>query len=176
MKPLLATFATLLAMAGLGTAHATEQAVAELRDRAGALVGEVRLTESPHGVLIYLSAKGLPRGPKAIHVHQVGTCDDGDKGFVASGAHLNPQGKKHGLMNPEGPDAGDLPNLMVHADGSVEVELFSHLISLRGQGGRAALLDDNGAAFVIHENRDDHLTQPIGGAGARRYCGVVKAK
>jgi superoxide dismutase, Cu-Zn family len=165
----------LLAVACMGSAQATTQAVAVLQDRAGQTVGEVRLTEGPHGVLIHVSAKGLPPGPKGIHIHQVGTCDDGDKGFVASGAHLNPTGKKHGLMNPEGPDAGDLPNLMVHADGSVEVEMFTTLASLTGQGGRAAILDDNGAALVIHENRDDHITQPIGGAGARRYCGVVKA-
>ncbi|MEY4978704.1 MAG: hypothetical protein RLZZ352_974 [Pseudomonadota bacterium] len=165
-----------LLLAGLciGTAAQAQTAQAVLQDRAGQTVGEVRLTESPHGVLIHVSAKGLPPGPKGIHIHQVGTCDDGDKGFVASGAHLNPSAKKHGLMNPDGPDAGDLPNLIVHADGSVEVEMFSMLVSLKGQGGRAALLDDNGAAFVVHENRDDHITQPIGGAGARRYCGVVK--
>lgn len=158
-----------------GAAHANGQAVAALQDRTGQTVGEVRFTEGPHGLLVYVSAKGLPPGPKGIHIHQVGTCADGDKGFVASGAHLNPSGKKHGLMNPEGPDAGDLPNLIVHADGSVEVELFTTLASLTGLGGRAALLDDNGAAVVIHENRDDHITQPIGGAGARRFCGVVKA-
>jgi Cu-Zn family superoxide dismutase len=29
---------------------------------------------------------------------------------------------------------------------------------------------------VIHINRDDHITQPIGGAGPRIACGVVKAK
>ena len=176
MKTLLVALPLALGLAWTGPALANGQAMAVLQDRAGQTVGEVRITEGPHGLLIHVSAKGLPPGPKGIHIHQVGTCDDGDKGFVASGAHLNPQGKKHGFMNPEGPDAGDLPNLMVHADGTVEVEMFSMLASLKGQGGRAALLDDNGAAFVIHENRDDHLAQPIGGAGARRFCGVVKAQ
>ena len=176
MKTLLVALPLALGLAWTGPALANGQAMAVLQDRTGQTVGEVRITEGPHGLLIHVSAKGLPPGPKGIHIHQVGTCDDGDKGFVASGAHLNPQGKKHGFMNPEGPDAGDLPNLMVHADGWVEVEMFSMLASLKGQGGRGALLDDNGAAFVIHENRDDHLSQPIGGAGARRFCGVVKAQ
>ena len=48
------------------------------------------------------------------------------------------------------------------------------LFSLDGRGGRAKILDEDGAALVIHENRDDHATQPIGGAGARVFCGVIK--
>ena len=155
-------------------ALAAERANAQIVDRAGATVGTATLTESPHGVLIHVAAKGLPPGPKAIHIHSVGTCEDPDKGFVASKGHLNPDGRKHGLMNPEGPDAGDLPNLFVHADGSVEAELYTPLASLDGRGGRAKILDEDGAALVIHENRDDHATQPIGGAGARVFCGVIK--
>jgi len=38
----------------------------------------------------------------------------------------------------------------------------------------ADLLDEDGTALIIHENRDDHLTQPIGGAGARVACAVIK--
>ncbi|MCV2216469.1 superoxide dismutase family protein [Thauera sp. Sel9] len=156
-------------------ATAAEQASASIINRQGQTVGTATLIEGPHGVLIHLTAQGLPPGPKGIHIHSVGTCDDPDQGFVASKAHLNPDGKKHGLMNPEGPDAGDLPNIFVHADGTVEVELYTSLASLGGQGGRAKILDDDGAALVIHENRDDHAAQPIGGAGARLFCGLIKA-
>jgi len=106
----------------------------------------------------------------------VGTCEDGAQGFVASKGHLNPAAKPHGLMNPDGPDAGDLPNLFVHADGSVEAEFFTTLASLSGAGGRANILDADGAALVIHENRDDHASQPIGGAGGRFFCGVIGAR
>lgn len=152
------------------------QAKAEFVDREGNNVGTATLTESPHGVLIYLDLKGLPPAPKAIHIHSVGTCDDPEAGFVASTGHLNPDGKKHGLMNPEGPDGGDLPNLIVREDGTVQVEMFTSLASLTGAGGRAKILDDDTAAFVIHQNRDDHITQPIGGAGPRIACGVIKAE
>lgn len=157
-------------------ASAADRAVASILDRQGAQVGEATLVESPHGVLIHVSAKSMPPGPKAIHIHSVGNCDDGSEGFVASKGHLNPGGRPHGLMNPEGPDAGDLPNLFVHADGSVEAEFFTTFASLDGKGGRAAILDADGAALVIHEKRDDHLTQPIGGAGPRFFCGVIRAQ
>lgn len=168
---LLATCALLTLAAA---SHAAERATASIIDRQGQTVGTATLVEGTQGVMIHLTARGLPPGPKAIHIHSVGTCEDPDKGFVASKGHLNPDGRKHGLMNPEGPDAGDLPNLFVHADGSVEAELYTPLASLDGRGGRAKILDEDGAALVIHENRDDHATQPIGGAGARVFCGVIK--
>jgi len=170
----------LLAAAGLaaGTAQADDHmgATASFIDKDSEAVGTAVLTESPHGVLINLDLHDLPPGPKAIHIHSVGTCEDPDGGFVASKGHLNPEGKKHGLMNPEGPDNGDLPNLIVLADGSVKVEMFTPYASIGGAEGRPAMLDEDGAAFVIHVNRDDHITQPIGGAGPRIACGVIKAE
>jgi Cu-Zn family superoxide dismutase len=32
------------------------------------------------------------------------------------------------------------------------------------------LIDQDGAAIVVHASPDDHETQPIGGAGARVAC------
>lgn len=156
--------------------HKKKQAVAEFVNREGAAIGNATLIEGPNGVLIYLDLHDLPAGPKGIHIHSVGDCDDRAEGFVASKGHLNPDDKEHGLMNPAGPDAGDLPNIIVHADGTVQVEMFSALASLAGADGRANILDGDGAALVIHQNRDDHITQPIGGAGPRIACGVIKAK
>lgn len=165
----------LSAMAAQAAHHgAAKSASAEFIDREKNAVGTATLTESPHGVLIYLNLKGLPAGPKAIHIHSVGTCDDPGEGFVASKGHLNPDGKEHGLFNPAGPDGGDLTNLYVREDGTFEAEFFTTLASLGGHEGRAQILDEDGAALVIHENRDDHITQPIGGAGSRIACGVVK--
>ena len=108
---------SVLALAALAANAAhhgdAKSAGAEFIDREKNAVGTATLTESPHGVLIYLDLKGLPPGPKAIHIHTVGTCEDPEEGFVASKGHLNPDGKEHGLMNQSGPDAGDLPNLYV---------------------------------------------------------------
>ncbi|MCC5888471.1 MAG: superoxide dismutase family protein [Gammaproteobacteria bacterium] len=172
---------SLVAGAGLlfGVAHAGSddhsRASVSFVDRDGSDVGTGVLIDGPHGVLIDLDLHGLPPGRRAIHVHGVGTCDDPDEGFVASGGHLNPEGRKHGLMNADGPDNGDLPNLIVREDGTVQVELFTQLASLRGAPGRPAMLDYDGAALVIHEQRDDHYSQPIGGAGPRIACGVILA-
>ena len=72
----------------------------------------------------------------------------------------------------QGPDNGDLPNLFVAADGTARAEFFTTLVSVAG-GDMPALLDEDGSAVIIHENPDDHMTQPIGGAGGRIGCGVI---
>ncbi|MFW5815625.1 MAG: superoxide dismutase family protein [Wenzhouxiangella sp.] len=160
----------------LGSAQADDhaQASASFIDRDGNDVGTASLAEGPNGVIIDLDLHDMPAGRRAIHIHSVGTCEDPDEGFVASGGHLNPEDKQHGLMNPDGPDNGDLPNIIVREDGTVQVELFTNLASIHGAGDRPAMVDDDGAAFVIHQNRDDHMTQPIGGAGPRIACGVIE--
>lgn len=161
--------------AGTASADNHAQATASFIDRDGNPVGTATLIEGPHGLLIDLDLNNMPPGRRAIHIHRTGTCEDPGEGFVASGGHLNPDGKQHGLMNPDGPDNGDLPNIIVREDGTVQVELFTMLASLHGAGERAAIFDEDGGAFVIHQNRDDHMTQPIGGAGPRIACGVIQA-
>ncbi|QIT57261.1 superoxide dismutase family protein [Aquisalimonas sp. 2447] len=145
----------------------------EFVDNEGEVVGQGSIEQGTAGVLINFSIDGLDEGWKAIHIHSVGTCDDPEEGFQASGGHLNPDDSKHGYLNPEGPDAGDLPNFYVHGDGTAMVEMFNERASLDGSVG-GNMLDDDGSALVIHENPDDHMTQPIGGAGARVACGVVQ--
>ena len=89
-----------------------------------------------------------------------------------SKAHLNHDNRKHGLLNGEGPDNGDLPNVFAAADGSVNAELFTPFARL--SGGTTALRKPDGSAFIIHASEDDHATQPIGNAGARVGCAVIK--
>ncbi len=129
-----------------------------IRDGATALV--MRLTIAPGG---------LPPGWHGIHFHAVGDCSDADK-FERSKAHVNHDQSKHGLLNPDGPDEGDLPNVYANADGSVNAEVSSET-PLTGEGG---LKDGDGSALIIHANEDDHTSQPIGGAGARIACAVIK--
>ena len=107
-----------------------------------------------------------------MHFHTKGTCEDADAGFKATGGHVMPHGKPHGFMHNEGPHAGNLPNLIVRKDGTALIELYSDLVTLTD--GPAALLDADGSTLIIHENQDDHVTQPIGGAGGRVACGVIK--
>ncbi|MEX0871284.1 MAG: superoxide dismutase family protein, partial [Aquisalimonadaceae bacterium] len=57
------------------TAHA------EILDAQGTRIGEARFRQGPNGTLINLELRGLPPGPKGIHIHSVGTCDDHQHGF-----------------------------------------------------------------------------------------------
>ena len=118
---------------------------------------------------MYVEVAGLPPGPHGIHLHAAGACTPD---FTHATGHINPEGVPHGLRHPDGPDNGDLPNLYVGADGSAMAEFFTTLVSVAG-GDMPALLDEDGSAVIIHEHPDDHLTQPIGGAGGRIACGVI---
>ena len=69
-----------------------------------------------------------------------------------------------------------MPNLIVPESGNVEVELYVDDLEINGEeGDEDTILDSDGAAFMIHTDADDHITQPIGGAGARIACGVIEA-
>ncbi|CAN5198595.1 superoxide dismutase family protein [soil metagenome] len=131
-------------------------------------IGTAVLTSAPTGVVIRIDVKGLTPGWHGMHLHEKGDCSDPK--FTTAGAHINHADMKvpHGLLNPAGPDYGDLPNLFVAADGTGRAEVFTSLIKL------SALIDADGSALVIHANPDDGMTQPIGGAGDRVACAVIK--
>ena len=162
-----AALATVLASMAVS---ATDKAVADLLDVEGSVIGKATFEQTPHGVLMYIEAAGLPPGGHGIHLHSVGACTPD---FSAAKGHINPEGVKHGLRNPEGPDNGDLPNLYVAADGSAKAEFFTTRVSV-AEGSMPALLDEDGSAVIIHDQPDDHMTQPIGGAGGRIGCGIIR--
>jgi Cu-Zn family superoxide dismutase len=149
-------------------AHAADPAFAVLKDKDGKEVGKAQLVDTPNGVLISLDLNGAPAGDQAFHVHEKGQCEPPD--FKSAGAHFNPDGTKHGIMNPEGPHAGDMPNLHVPEGGKLSVEILNTLVTLDGE---RALLDDDGSALVIHAGPDDYASDPAGHAGDRIACGVV---
>lgn len=93
---------------------------------------------------------------------------------MTAGDHFNPDTRKHGFLNPEGPHAGDLPNMTVAANGRARYETANLRITLRP--GPNTLFDPNGSALVIHAAADDNTTDPAGNAGARLVCGVVVRK
>ncbi|MEZ5709010.1 MAG: superoxide dismutase family protein [Blastomonas sp.] len=154
-----------------GAADAATSATAELLDPEGKPVGTATLTETPQGLSLMLSVSGQTPGEHGIHVHATGDCTAPD--FASAGGHWNPAATKHGLANPEGPHMGDLPNLSVAEDGT-----GSMLVDMAGgkiASGDNALLDADGAAFVIHAGKDDQATDPSGDSGARVACGVFSA-
>ena len=149
---------------------AQDSAVAEIVDANAKVVGNVGLEQAPDGVILNVELEGLQPGWHGIHLHGTGSCAPD---FKAAKGHINPEAKQHGLRNPEGPDSGDLPNIHVAANGSAAAQFYTDRVSIRAGGGVPALLDEDGTAVVVHAQPDDHLTQPIGGAGGRIGCGVV---
>ena len=139
----------------------------------GQKLGTIVARQGPHGLVLTVRlAKGsLTPGLHGIHLHEHGDCSD-HATFMKSKGHINPGKLAHGFLNPKGPHPADLPNLHAHQDGSVLVELFAPGVML--SGGKLALMDDDGSAIIIHAKPDDHMTQPIGGAGPRVACAVFK--
>jgi superoxide dismutase, Cu-Zn family len=132
----------------------------------GQSIGSVRAWQTAGGVSFHIEASGLPHGVHGVHVHAVGRCDGPD--FAGAGPHWNPAGKKHGMNNPEGPHAGDMPNVEVAANG-----VLGTTVVLPG-ASMASLLDADGAALVVHAGPDDYLTDPSGNSGARIACAVIQ--
>lgn len=139
-------------------------AVANLQTASGSPAGTATATPGEGTILLSLRVEGLPPGEHGVHVHLVGKCE-GPK-FESAGGHWNPGNKQHGLENPAGQHAGDLPNLTVGADGKGTV-------SYRLKGATVdGLFDADGAAMVVHASRDDQKTDPSGDSGDRIACGV----
>jgi Cu-Zn family superoxide dismutase len=146
-----------------------QTAKAPLKDAGGKDVGTVDLVQTPHGVLLKLSLKGIPAGEHAFHVHAVGKCEPP---FTTAGGHFTPGSKKHGKEATEGAPAGDMPNLHLPASGELVIEVANPAISLvKGQPN--SVVDADGSALVIHAKADDYKSDPAGNAGDRIACGVI---
>ena len=137
-----------------------------LVNSAGQSVGTVRAWQTAGGVSFRISAAGLPHGIHGLHVHAVGRCDPPE--FTSAGGHWNPADKKHGMNNPAGPHAGDLPNVEVAANGVLNATVTLPNATM------AALLDADGSALVLHAGPDDYVTEPSGNSGARIACAVIQ--
>lgn len=154
--------------AGQNPSPRGETARAMLVTAQGQPAGTATLTSTGDGVFINAQLRGLPEGVHGFHIHETGQCTPS---FDAAGGHFNPGSKAHGFLDPQGQHAGDLPNITVRSDGTAAADVFAANVSLRG--GERALLDDDGAALVVHAGVDDYRSNPAGNAGPRIACGVI---
>ena len=148
-----------------------QHASAVLVDPAGNVVGNAKFTEDATGILhVNVHVRGISAGLHGIHLHAVGSCTPT---FAATGGHHNPLSHQHGLNNPQGAHAGDLPNLVVNRAGVGRLVGVSDRATL--SPGPTTLFDANGSAVILHASEDDQLTDPTGNSGTRIACGVITA-
>lgn len=141
----------------------------EVFNSVGDSLGTINLEEQAKGVKLTLDLEGLPQGEHAMHIHDKGECEPPD--FKSAGNHFNPDEKEHGLLHPKGAHAGDLPNLIVGEDGKANGEIMAPQVSLKK--GKNSLLTKDGTSIVIHDGKDDGMTQPAGDSGDRIACGPI---
>ena len=171
-----ASLGVLLALAPLAAlaqdsgdaADAPRSLTAQLAGAEGQSFGTAMLAETASGQIhLTLTLEGLPEGTRAIHIHETGSCEPPD--FASAGGHLA-GGHDHGAQAPGGMHAGDLPNIIVGADGSYQGEVLTSNLTMD------QVMDEDGSALVIHADADDYISQPAGNAGDRIACGVLTAQ
>jgi superoxide dismutase, Cu-Zn family len=164
---ILATGSWLLAT----SSGATKPVTVQLKDAKGTSVGTAVVSEvkGGSGVTIKLNLMNLPPGDHALHIHQNAKCEA--PGFTTAGGHFNPDKKQHGMDNPAGHHAGDMPNFTVDAKGKAKTTVTDSSVNM-GDGDHSVFAN-GGTALMIHAKADDMKTDPTGNAGDRIACGTI---
>ena len=131
----------------------------------GQSVGSVLIQATKDGLLLTPDLHGLSPGPHGFHIHQTPSCADNG---MAAGGHFDPQktAKHRGPFSDQG-HLGDLPVLMVNADGSVKTPVLAPRIKDLSTIAHKSLM--------VHEGGDNYSDTPEkqGGGGGRMDCGII---
>ena len=131
------------------------------------LSGQATFTEVAGGVKVTVHVAGAPPGKVATHVHETGDCSAPDA--KSAGGHFNPTGKPHGLPPAGERHLGDLGNIEIKPDGTGVTEIVVQGATLQ-EGDPSSYL---GRSIIVHDKLDDG-GQPVGNAGERIGCGVIR--
>lgn len=158
----------------------TARARAEVRGEK--ITGEAEFVEMEHEggqrvVHLTLTVKGDPAvlkpGLHGVHLHQTGVCEPP---FTSAGGHFDPGPAANSDPDVNHPfHLGDLPNLVVRADGTGTLRAVTTRVTLTD--GPLTLFDADGSAIIVHANPDQMVPgAPKSGVsgGPRAACGVIK--
>ncbi|MBD0379247.1 superoxide dismutase family protein [Paenibacillus sedimenti] len=137
----------------------------------GQKIGNAKVLAVQEGVRIEVQVSGLKPGLHGLHIHEKAVCEA--PAFESAGTHFNPTHMEHGFHNSKGYHAGDLPNLLVDAQGNGNYDVIAKTVVLLPDKPNS-LLKTGGTSIVIHEQVDDYKTDPSGNSGKRIACGAVK--
>ena len=158
-------------LAGAASAEATINAIST--SGVGARLGKVTFTDTAHGLLITPSLSGLPPSEHGFHIHDMGNCGPGINegksaaGFAAGGHYDPGHTKKHlGPFSTAG-HRGDLPLLVVDAQGNAAQPVTAPHLNVDEIRGRSIMIHAGG------DNYSDN-PKPLGGGGARIACGTIQ--
>jgi superoxide dismutase, Cu-Zn family len=140
-------------------------------------------TEGIKEVTVELRMTGLPDGKRAVHIHEVASCEP----CAAAGGHHDP-----GPFGQSRPDTaseevpatdinhpfhmGDLINLEIK-DGVGYLRHTTNRVTL--SPGRLGLFDADGSSIIVHAQQDTYCDEesdlkPGCAGGARDACGVIR--
>lgn len=145
------------------------RAIADLQPTKGnQTAGSVTFTQAGDKVQVSAVITGLkPNQEHGFHIHEAGDCSSGD-GMSAKG-HFNPLDKPHGHQGTHERHAGDMPNLKADAKGRAEARFTLDVVTVAD--GKTSIV---GRGLIVHVQPDDYKSQPVGNAGARMACGVIR--
>lgn len=138
----------------------------------GKIIGILKLNDSPQGLVVTPDLAELPPGERGFHVHENPSCatleKDGKKvAGLGAGGHYDPahSGKHEGPIGAG--HSGDLPALVVEADGTATKSIIAP---------RLRIIDVTDRAVIIHAGSDNYSDnpKPLGGGGARIACGIIE--
>lgn len=159
---------------------------AEIKNPDGRTVGSLRVEDAGNGKSkITVAVKGLPAGYHGFHVHAKGVCDPQSKDPATGSPFFSAGGHFDLGSHPHDDHTGDLPNLLVGADGTGTATVVTDRFRV------AQLFDGDGSSIMIHALADNHANIPdryrnaageegpdaetlkAGDSGGRIACGVI---
>ena len=188
MRAIIPAIALVLVVPALSAADGL-RAVADMKGCTDAAIkGTATLVEQVTAegvkeVTVELLLTGLPDGKRAVHIHEVGSCEP----CAAAGGHHDPgpYGQSRPDTASEDVPAADI-NHPFHMGDLVNLDVKGGVGSLRHttnrvtlSPGRLGLFDADGSSIIVHAQQDTYCDEESDlkkgcAGGAREACGIIR--